>query len=84
MGVNDRRKIRIAWGREEDVLALVLRGAKGCHTGADDTIDGVVPAVKRHHVLLVQLWTPKQTADMYGHGLIGLVLATRPRIHDGP
>ena len=54
-----------------------------CHTSADDAIDGVMPAVKRHHVLLIQLGTPKPAANMRGHGLIGGVLATCPRIHDG-
>jgi len=82
MGVNDRRKIGIARGGEKDVLALVLWGTEWGHTGTDDPIDSVVTAVKRHHVLLIQIWTPKEVANMHRHGLIGCVLATRPRIHD--
>ena len=35
------------------------------------------------YVLLVQLGTSEQAADMRGHGLISSVLLTRPRIHDG-
>src|SRR5262245_50187148 len=83
MSVNDRRKIGIAWGGEKHVLTLVLRRAEGCYTGADDTINSIVTTIKRHDVLFVKLGTPKQAPNMHGHGLIGVVLATRPSIHDG-